>query len=1190
MNEMLDNINENGSLDITKNSNHSQPIIQKQSVFGKKKKKYRNCYKSKWANLKFFLQDKASLEASVNLLKTKTIDQFSAKCKEIYTKKIEIQLSAEKNRFLISQGINLSEGYEDQGSKIKVTAGLEGLPTDSIHPFLFLFREQNHLMLKLIEIIDKNPNKNKIKLLVPFLCHFFYENFYMESTEQEEIIYIIYLLLEKEIDKLITPSYQSFLDDSFISHFLKEIGSRYEIKNYIDIIVNDLICNLEETNNKFYFLDITQFPKNINIEEMYEVTQEGELKQRIGFVDKYPSSKASLSSSIKIISKIENQLFVNKNKSYGKTSTITMASKSIGFLVNILPRNTAIVITEKFFYDSLNQEKNEVVRQFILNQIKKLKTSRNPNLFDPFQLHEYLKKKKKIPIDSIELFYNGVKNVTEFIDALLTNLENDTFIPYSIKVICKFIYILMQKKFKNINKYELNNFVGRFLFDKLILPIISNPDRSDAGKKRIISVSTRKNLMNIYIVFKNLVKGNLFTTNQNLHLVAFNKYIIDNYYRINSIIEKMINVKIPEKLQKLSEEFYKDDEFVLDNSKRSEEQINYDYFKENPNDFMQHKSICFTINELNTIYEIVNENKNIFIEPGKPLEKIYDTLSTFISMVKKNTNQYFVIISDNYNEDAKNLLFHKDKKLPLGKAESEEEIIQNIHYCISYLIGNLEILPHWDWVIDDYKTLDTFQYINKYLDSYEEIYNYSTGSVPLNWYSLYIINNIKHIKPEDALNDYEKLYKNIEQQIREQIKKLSKLNEFLTVNMTTKFLLIDHKIKIFEEELENVKNTFVNIKSLQIIESKEIPVSLATVEEYNEKDIPIEGKETCTDIKNLVLRKETYMPNKIDKNERNSNKKKEEVPKNFCFFCYKISHFINKFTDYYKLIYDELKQISQNAYINKSFTEMSSETKAKKIINDYIGLIGNYLKDKKIFDPPIKNNINDDEETDFRTTINEELPKVNNEKDEQKQKDIPSLFGDISKHSILNYILKTLSIKLYDEPILKEDMELNQKCISLSWIKPENLSIKEDIYDEDIFSEITEHLQKLDELRTPEEMLNELRLAIKLINSLYIFMLDKKDSDNDSFTSVLLYTVIMAKPKRMIFNIKFIDLFFDEKNKKNDAYYNVTQAKECIQIIKMIKGRELNVKEEEFSKRCNEALEMEKINKKSLQLVKIASA
>ena len=181
---------------ISQTNEFYQQNLPRQSIFNEpKKKKYRNCYKSKWANLKFFLQDKASLEASVNLLKTKTVEQFSTKCKEIYTKKIEIQLSTEKNRKLISQGEKLSGGYEDIGSKFKVSDGISGLPTDAIQTFLFIFRENNHLMLKLIENIDNRD----IDILVPFLCHFFYENFYMESTEQEEIIYIIYLLLEKEM-------------------------------------------------------------------------------------------------------------------------------------------------------------------------------------------------------------------------------------------------------------------------------------------------------------------------------------------------------------------------------------------------------------------------------------------------------------------------------------------------------------------------------------------------------------------------------------------------------------------------------------------------------------------------------------------------------------------------------------------------------------------------------------------------------------------------------------------------------------------------------------------------------------------------------------------------------------------------------------------------------------------------------
>ena len=123
----------------------------------------------------------------------------------------------------------------------------------------------------------------------------------------------------------------------------------------------------------------------------------------------------------------------------------------------------------------------------------------------------------------------------------------------------------------------------------------------------MITLVTRKNLINIYTVFKNLTRGELFNTDQNINLVVFNKYILDNYYRINKIIENMIDVEIPEKLEKLSNEFYEDENFILDNSKRK--------------DFMEHKSICFTINELNMIYDVLEEHKELFLEPGKPLEK-----------------------------------------------------------------------------------------------------------------------------------------------------------------------------------------------------------------------------------------------------------------------------------------------------------------------------------------------------------------------------------------------------------------------------------------------------------------------------------------------------------------------------------------------------------------------------------------
>ena len=301
------------NIDQDLQQNMSRPSVLLES----RKDKYRNYYKSKWANLKLFLQDKSSLEASIDLLKTKTVEQFSSKCREIYQKKIEIQLMTEKNRRLIQQGVKSTE-FSNSGGQYEVTDGISGLPTDAIQTFLFMFRENNELMLKLIENIDSK----KIEILVPFLCHFFYENFYTENMEQDEIIYLVYLLLEKEIDKLIIQSEKEFLDDSFLAKFLKEMGCRYEIKNYIDIILNDLICFLEESNLSYYSLDL----KN-------------EILNNLVIPEKSNSGKSNIKQST-----IEPTLTLNEKKIKQK-DLLTMSVGNFGIknnnnsLIDNLPNN-----------------------------------------------------------------------------------------------------------------------------------------------------------------------------------------------------------------------------------------------------------------------------------------------------------------------------------------------------------------------------------------------------------------------------------------------------------------------------------------------------------------------------------------------------------------------------------------------------------------------------------------------------------------------------------------------------------------------------------------------------------------------------------------------------------------------------------------------------------------------------------
>jgi len=1094
----------------------TQNIPRPSVLLESRKDKYRNYYKSKWANLKLFLQDKSSLEASIDLLKTKTVEQFSSKCREIYQKKIEIQLMKEKNRKLIRQGIKSIDF--SNGEQYEVTDGISGLPTDSIPTFMFMFRENNELMLKLIENIDSQ----KIAILVPFLCHFFYENFYTENMEQDEIIYLVYLLLEKEIDKLILPTEQVFLDESFLAQFLKEMGSRYEIKNYIDIILNDLICFLEESHLSYYSLDLSDdFINNLNVQEKSNKTS---IKQSImlestqTFTEKKMKPKDILKRSVGVMG------FKNNNSS----------------LINDLPKDANFDCSHDTLTELYFKERNDDVKQFLFKHLKKIRADKNPSLYDCSRIKDYLKRKGKILKESVVAYTNGYNMITKFIEDLLKELENDTIVPYSIRLICLFIKVLIQKKFKLISNFEANNFVARFLFDKLLFPVLINPERCDIGKDRLISLPTRKNLFNIYLIMKNLVKGELFNAEKNPNLVIFNKFIIDNYHKVSDIIKKMIDVKMPKKLEILSKDFYSGGKKL----NRTEDSINFKYFEENPNDFMQHKSICFTINELNMFYEIVDSNKEKFLIPGSKFEETFETLSNFISMIKGKPNHYYVIISDDYKQETKELLFHKDTTKPLGTGKTKEEIIENIHYCIKFLINNLEILPHWEWVCENYKTLDTFKFINQYLNSYEGVYNFYPGSVPLNWYSLYIINNLESIKPEDAINDYQALYDEIESQILQQHKKLSKLNEFLTVNMTSKFILIDNKIKIYQEELKNVKNTYINVKTLQLMYSKEIIAYLLMVSELTIYGIQKESIENVTGFNNLIFQKDPVI---LDKTP---NKKKYEIPKEK--MSTNINEFVSKLVYYYQFFFDELKSISLMEPISKkNIRSMSTvfdaiqcnpETKMKETIDSYLEYVKQIFINEGLFkEKTVVSYDNNNNEINMEKNDNGNL--IEEEKTLSAE--------EFAIKSIKNFIFKNLCLHILSNANNKfnEDDQFNKRCNELKNITIEDLKIPEELYDSNIFEKIISHVKRMDDLRTPEDMLKEFELAVQLINSLFMFMLDKKETGNDDFTSVILYIIIKALPIRMYFNFKFIIYFFDEKERKGKNDYIITQAKTCLNYI-----------------------------------------
>ena len=1151
-------------------------IIEDNNNNQRKELKSKEDCKPKWAKLKKYLQDKVSYESSVQLLKTKTIEQFTSKCCEIYKEKIQIHLMRANNKQIFLSWVkNKEKDISNYLPSIEVKKDLSDLCYDSsIQDFLFYFRENNEFMLNLI----KNVSKEKRKIIVPFLCHFFYENFFMETQEQEEILYLIYLLLEKEIDGIFSPSPLSFLENSFLGDFLSEMANKYEISNYIDNILNTLIRDVEEHNSFYNSLDIIEnsndhykYNRTENCfidmacqnENCSSKTDENKFqknknnKMSLFEMESTPVNKSFKKRKTTMIKPIMNNNFSGNSKLANLTLVNNIKYVDMNFK-NLINKNIFDNINENYLKKLLENEKDEIMKSFYIKQIKILNMNHNPNFFSTKSFYEKIKKIYLISKLSIEQFNKSIEIATTFIDNLLSNLENKIIIPYNIKAICKFIDILIKQKFKNISKIQCNSFICRFLFDKLILPVLENPDINNSAKNMILSLNTRKNLTYVYEVLKNLIRGELFNCDKNEKYTVFNKFIIQNYFRINNIIQNILYVRIPEKLFFLSQQFYDDENFSLENVIRDKNDINYNYFDENPYDFMLHKSICFNINHFLLFYGTVHLNKEWFIEKDKDFEKILEKVSSFIASMDCSISHHYVIIKEEYNEEIKELLLLKDKKIKLIKPKNEEESLFKLKHCIIHLFSSLQIMNYWNYLNENYDTKQTFELLHKYLTFYgEKVFP------PLIWYTQFILNNLNLINQKYINNDYQLLYNEIENDIKFSIKKLKKLNEFLTVNMTTKFFLIENRKKNFKNELENVKRTELNIKALLFIELIEIKVCLMKGIDY--KRFMFSDEKTINN-DSLILCKQKNCPH--------SNIMKTFIRTQQKCHCKNVKEFAENFSNYHEFISKEIINYSfgQDFYNSKIhlFSDFNNDKlnnkniiitdSPKKILEGYMNFISRKINENILFNSFQRNGfeIITDQKEDNNLDIALNLQKEKNNREK-------------ATYIIWNYILKTLCNKIYESNVLFVDQIFNLRCLNLKFVEPNNLKIPKEIVNDQILNKIKNHIKRIDELRTPGEMIEEFGTVVQLINLLYKFFLNQDNTEAGDLLPIIIYCIISACPKRIKFNINFSKFFLSEKELLGGIGYNMIQAESSINFIEKLEAEQIGLSQEEFNKKLSNA-------------------
>ena len=132
---------------------------------------------------------------------------------------------------------------------------------DPLYKLMFYFRDSNELILKLI----KHCPKENYEQLANILCNYFFVNIFTSSFLNENLLTLIYLLLEKEVDDISTISSPiSFLDQSqnFTGKLLKSLARKDEVKVYLEKILKKLIVKTSgmlrsQKNNLFIELNIS---------------------------------------------------------------------------------------------------------------------------------------------------------------------------------------------------------------------------------------------------------------------------------------------------------------------------------------------------------------------------------------------------------------------------------------------------------------------------------------------------------------------------------------------------------------------------------------------------------------------------------------------------------------------------------------------------------------------------------------------------------------------------------------------------------------------------------------------------------------------------------------------------------------------------------------------------------------------
>ena len=1116
---------------------------------------------NKWLNLQKIIKEEITLEDVI----IKQQEDDTDNLKSFFVKYYQAKLNTRK----IWNDINKLKLYEKESNILSIIINEElgsnfHEVSEPIKNLFFIIRNNYDYLTRILSLIkpeDFEKNINKVYSLVELLNNNFYENILIPNPDQLELLILIYKLLEEEITSMNSVCSENFLEDNtLIGIFLSSFAKKQEIIGYFSMILNPLILSIDEDDSKEQIdLNINNIINNIDLKQIEKrkiINNEPNINTKINLdinireylFDKIPKTKIKFKNSFELEAEKEKEDEINFdiNGDY-----ITDSDKNIIFInkkrKNLLNKNNEYNTEYKYelnqsrLIEKINEEKNPSMKNIYFNLLEEL--NYYPNKFSNEGILKILKKENEKRNTLLQIYKDNFIYIREIIEELLQIIIDKIItMPYSLRCISKFINILISKKFPDLTRYEINSFIGKFIFDKCIFSILSLENKYFIDS-RVYNKKTKTCLEIVISILSKAINSSLFDNYSDPEKTIFNPLILEIIPILNEFYKKLIDIQLPNGadglINKASihiKDLSSKNLFNFRYKKRknakpqsyqgSDDNLQtqsplYDYFKENPDEILHLQSICFSGDDIKFLLDLIERNMGIFKDLprfsffSKTFKKIKNEEKILNSLLEKDKNEknktFYIIFREEKKNILEKLIKKKKKDSTFESNEQDSQLIcRRIKFCIKTILKGLNLLNSKDFAYLNFaQSTDKFFSAIKY--TLEELgeYNELSNNIPLNWYSQYIYNYKKELDIEYQKEDFEKLYSEISTEETNILNDLKNLSNIIITRDGMNLRCAEKILAKAMYELKRIEEAKKYNQLEKFIKTKKIEVCIYQPDENAKSKIKDKDKDFLINIFDIKS-----CPYGISNNDKNH------------------IH-INSINEFIKVFSNDNK-IKLKSFIRDAIIKGESKYSISEIIAKYMELVVKKIKENK--------NI-------FGELSNEQL-------------------DEFSKN-IENHIIRKIYKYVYPPNISDIDLQIQNDTRTLGWIQPEHLEIKK-LYVNQLKS-AEKYISKMNEAKSVFDKLECIQNAFVIMNNTVKFISGKNENaGQDEMTPLFHYIIIKSQPERFYTNINYIKCFLSSTDLISKYGFFVTQMESACTYILHIKASDFKMNEEEFNNKRNE--------------------